>query len=63
MRDFANMVNLFAEGNGIEVIGENNDIRPVYVPDTLNYARSRKLGLDVWIELDEAIKRTGEYYR
>jgi nucleoside-diphosphate-sugar epimerase len=64
MLDLARRINKATGNQGISVHKfYNDDIRPIYVPDNYNYDRSRKLGLDVWTGIDEAIKRTVEYYK
>jgi len=65
MLDLATRINKIAKGAGINVnVDEpNRDIRPLYLPDNDNMQRSHKVGLDVWIDIDEAIERTVGYYR
>lgn len=64
MIDLAERILEITGGNRISLVDEpNKDIRPLYTPDPDNYRRSRKLGLDVWIDIDEAIERTIGYYR
>lgn len=61
--DLSRRVNKITGNNGLSIMDMwNNDIRPVYCPDTTNYHNSRKLGLDVWTDIDSAIKRTVAYY-
>jgi nucleoside-diphosphate-sugar epimerase len=62
--DLARRVNKITGNPGLSIMDMwNNDIRKIYTPDTTNYHNSRKLGLDVWTGIDEAIKRTVEYYK
>jgi nucleoside-diphosphate-sugar epimerase len=62
--DLARRVNKITGNPGLSIMDMwNNDIRPVYCPDTMNYNNSRKLGLDVWTGIDEAIRKTWEYYK
>jgi len=64
MLDLAERILELTGGDRVSFIDEvNTDIRPVYVPDPLHYRNSTMLGLKVWIDIDEAIKRTVEYYR
>lgn len=63
MLDLATRILLVTKGSRIEFIGDtNDDIRPVYVPDTRNYHKSRQLGLEAWTGIDEAIEKTVKYY-
>jgi len=64
MLDLAQRVNKATGNKGIDVQSHyNDDIRPVYVPDSRYLKNSRELGLDAWTTIDEAIDKTVRWYR
>jgi len=60
--DLARRINKATGNKGLTLMDfKNEDIRPVYVPDSTNLKRARELGLNAWTGIDEAIKRTVAY--
>lgn len=63
MLDLARVINRITGNNGIFINdAENNDMRPIYVPDRWRLMESLALGLDEWTNIEDAVKKTvGDY--
>ena len=61
--DLARRINKATGNKGLVMDNGGEDIRPVYVPDSRYLKRARELGLEAWTGIDDAIKRTVQYYK